>query len=85
LVLVSLEGQEWKYSLSVLGKLCESVVVNGVTSDLHIENIYKLVKEVSDNISSDKNRTVFAFVTAIIKAKLVLAAISRLTAFIRQE
>ncbi len=69
----------------MLSKLCESVVIKGMTSDLHIENLYNMVKEVADNISNDKNRTVFAFVSAIIKSNIVQAALSRLICFIKWD
>ena len=47
----------------------------------HIENIYKMVKEVAENISNDKNRTIFAFISAIIDSKLVEAALNKLSQF----
>lgn len=56
-----------------------------MTSDLHIENIYKMVKEVSDNICNDKNRTVFAFVKAITNSKLVDASLKRLLTTINDD
>ena len=37
------------------------------------------MKEVKDNISKDKNRTVFAFLEGIIKPKLVSASLKRLS------
>jgi len=39
--------------------------VNGITSDDHVEYLYKMVKEIRDNISKDKNGTVFAFLDGI--------------------
>ena len=37
-----------------------------------------MVKEIKDNVSKDKNNTVFAFLEAIIKSGLVSAALNRL-------
>ena len=37
-----------------------------------------MVKEVKDNISKDKNGTVFAFLEGIMKSKLVDASLKRL-------
>ena len=66
----------------LLNKLCESTIVNEETSDRHIEFVYKKVKEVKDNISQDKNRTVFAFLEGILKSKLVEASLKRLSIFV---
>ena len=37
-----------------------------------------MVKEIKDNVSKDKNNTVFAFLEAIIQSRLVSAALKRL-------
>lgn len=64
-VRVSIDEQEWIDSLDLLRKLCQSCIVNGITSDDHVEYLYKMVKEIRDNISKDKNGTVFAFLDGI--------------------
>ena len=40
-----------------------------------------MIKEVANNISNDKNRTVFAFISAIINSNLVEATLNRLKQF----
>ena len=78
LVRVSIDEEEWIDSLHLLRRLCRSSIANGVTSDLHTEFLYKMVKEIRDNITKDKNRTVFAFLDGIISSQLVAAALKRL-------
>lgn len=49
-ILVSLQEQEWKLSLNLLKMLCQSAVAANATLDSHVENVYLMVKDVSNNI-----------------------------------
>lgn len=49
-ILVSLQEQEWKLSLNLLKMLCQSAVAANTTLDSHVENVYLMVKDVSNNI-----------------------------------
>jgi hypothetical protein len=80
LVLASLQEQEWRRSLSVLKLLCLSGVGPEGLRDSHVEHVHWMIKEVSNNISNDKNRTIFAFIDAFIQTSLVKNAIKRLSA-----
>lgn len=79
LVLVSLQEQEWDRSLKVLRELCSSGVKDERTLDSHIENMHWMVKEVSNNISNDKDGTIFAFIDAFIQTNLVTACLNKIT------
>lgn len=77
LVLVSLQEQEWKKSLNLLKLLCLSAIKDEATLDTHIENVYWMVKEVSNNITKDIHNTIFAFVDSIVQTNLVKASLTR--------
>lgn len=59
--------------------LCSSVVIGGSLSDIHLDNIYAMLKDVSNNIEKDRHNTIFAFTDAIVQAGLVDAAIRKIS------
>jgi hypothetical protein len=79
LVLVSLQEQEWDRSLKVLKDLCQCGVKDELTLDSHIEHMHWMVREVSNNISNDKDGTIFAFIDAFIQTGLVTACLNKIT------
>ena len=53
-----------------------------VLTNINLQAVYfqpTAAFKISDNISNDRNRTVFAFISAIIKSKLLHAALKRLS------
>jgi len=85
LVIASLEEQEWHKSLAVLKNLCLSALNGEVTSDQHVESIFIMVKEVSNNISKDKHRSIFAFIDAYTQTKLIRCCLNRLLSSFASE
>lgn len=79
-VLASLQEQEWKLSLNLLKMLCQSAVSAGTMLDSHVENVYMMVKDVSNNIEKDKHNTIFAFTDAFVQTNLIGAALNRVEA-----
>jgi hypothetical protein len=77
LVIASLEEQEWHKSLAVLKSLCLSALEGEVTSDLHVESVFNMVKEVSSNISNDRHRSIFAFIDAFTQTGLMRCCLKR--------
>jgi hypothetical protein len=64
-------------SLNLLKLLCLSSIEEGVTRDSHIENVYLMLKDVSNNIEKDIHNTIFAFTDAFVQSQLVEATIAR--------
>lgn len=76
-MLASLQEQEWKKSLNLLKELCLSSIELKSTLDSHIENVYMMLKDVSNNIEKDIHNTIFAFTNAFVESNLVEASINR--------
>lgn len=80
LIIVSLQEQEWKMSLIILKSLCLSALENNSTLDSHIEQLYSMVKEVSNNIEKDIHNTIFAFSDAYVQTNIVACCLNRVLA-----
>lgn len=64
-------------SLIILKSLCMSAVQHNRTLDSHIEQLYGMVKEVSNNIQKDVHNTIFAFTDAYVQTNIVSCCLNR--------
>jgi hemoglobin-like flavoprotein len=59
-------------------KVGQKITMSIITKDSHIENMFNMIKEVSENIQNDLNKTVFVFVDGIMQTQFLQACIARI-------